>query len=154
MGGSGWLATCLDCSCPARTPWSVAATHRLDKIRRRAAQPYTIVSLSIQYFRNASHLDCRQLEKEKLSSLANIHACIHSHNTNNIIFTCTTRTLHPAPAVKCSLLWNICTLTDRRIFFAQLRRNKASAVTIGAGSCQMHIAGSWRTLAQKLRRRL
>ncbi len=31
-------------------------------------------------------------------------------------------------------------------FFAQLRRNKASAVTIGAGSCQLRIAGSWRTL--------
>jgi hypothetical protein len=116
MGGSGWLATCLDCSCPARTPWSVAATHRLDKIRRRAAQPYTIVSLSIQYFRNASHLDCRQLEKEKS---ARKNSYMHTHrvpaNGRNFKSAVYSRTFAHAHG-------------DTDAFFAHQRPNKAITV--------------------------
>ncbi len=141
MGGSGWLATCLDCSCPARTPWSVAATHRLDKIRRRAAQPYTIVSLSIQYFSNASQLDCRQLEKE---NSARKNSYMHTHrdpaNGRNFKSSVYSRTFAHAHG-------------DTDAFFAHQRpnivtviqSNYGTTVTIGACSCQLRIASSWKT---------
>ncbi len=56
-------------------------------------------------------------------------------------------TQNPASSTRSKMqfiLEHLRTLTD--VFFAQPRPNKASPVTIGAGWCQLRIAGSWRTL--------
>jgi hypothetical protein len=101
-------------------------------------------SQAVQYFRNASHVDCRQLEKEKLSSQKFMHVSmlLHSHNTNNIIFTCTPRTLHPAPAVKCSLFWNIYARSPTYFLHSQDPTKQAQLPSAQAGAnCVLPVPG-------------